>query len=209
MMRRRLLYFENIETQNGVNESDLQDAKEGTKSIFYIIGKIVDYFSYFHLFVAGAALGYIIVLQGSSDFVVWFSYYCQIAKGADIFFYLSTFGIFLYIFIFAGVLKISKWLDNVPFALFVFCLVLLGTSLFASTYSIPSSLMISDSIQDSSQAHWYRSSNAYNYIKPVLYDSLRPLTIYRMITLIITAPICAILVYQNRKEAFLKLISMV
>ncbi|EAX92930.1 hypothetical protein TVAG_335920 [Trichomonas vaginalis G3] len=206
MIRKWYLNFYRLDNIGSVPTVATEEAKTKARYLIYTIGYIVDFMSVYHMILSGMALGYAIILQSQKEISLWISYFVRLTQFADYFFYISTFLIFITTFIFAGVLHITNW-D--PFSKYVLwaCSFLLLVNMFSTTYSLPMSLMVTK--LNWTNDYWYKTTIALNTIAKELYSIYRPLSIFRMITIVATAPFVAYFTSDCRGASWDALVKLI
>lgn len=199
MIRRYFLSFDSIKTDSGVSVAALEDARNRSKGILEAIGIVIDLLTVYHMFLAGMAVCYMVVLLNPIDDDSWITYFIQISQTMDFFFYVSTFLVFASTFLCFLLVGYTNYNDFYKWILLV-CSVLLGASLFASTFSIPASMMMS---QTKGKGHsWYTSDLSLSSFVPRLRNKFQPICIFRMLMVIISSPICAYVISSVRTPVF-------
>lgn len=198
--RRRFLTSEQIDADLDANGEELEEMKNESRSFLEMAGSVIDILALFHLLISGCAIAYLAILSSTTDYERWSLYFADLSQPADFFFYIITFILFLYVFIMAVVLGQVDSRNSMAKVAFIGCAALLGLSLLLGTLSIPMSMMLKRSLDDFGD--WIRSPMAINAGKSKIYDVYKPMLVIRMITLIITGPICSFLVTQIRYETW-------
>ena len=206
MIRRWHLNTESFDDNSNVSITVLEEAKRKTKNLLNYVGVGIDFVSIYHMLLGGMALGYIIILYFAESTEELLSFFVHITRAADYFFYVSSFFIFVGMVIFAGVLHITKSGGFQEWAIGV-CAILILCELFATTYSLPMSLMVAQQVNDNGE--WYESSLAVETFGKLVADSFRPLALFRMLMILITSPINALCVSNSRYTAWKNLVDMI
>lgn len=206
MIRKWYLNFYRLDASSGsIPAVVAEDTKRKARLLITVIGYIIDLMSVYHMILCGMALAYIIILQSAKDHQIWMSYFVRLTQFADYFFYISSFLIFICVFIFAGVLHIVKW-DPLPKYVLIASAFVLLVSLFSTTYALPMSLMVTK--LNFQVNYWYKTSVAMDTIIPELYNVYRPLAIFRMVTIIVTSPFVAYFTSDCRGGAWESLLKL-
>lgn len=169
-----------------ISEPTLEERKHARDECNEIIGyyqSLIKFFGIAHLFVAGAALAYIVILCSDNDFSIWFSVFARIALPSDILFYILTFLIFISNFVFAAIfyqLKSPRFLEKVLLTISAGLLLL---SLFITTFTLPMSYMVRRSISD--YEDWYTSKLVDGGASSIFQITYKNLAIARMVLIII------------------------
>lgn len=175
-------------------------ASQECKEIIRDFGIYIDFFAVIHLFLAGCAFAYIIILTRQSNFSLWCSFFAQISLPSDIFFYIFSFLIFLANFIFAAVMYHVPTPKFIQKILLTVSTILLGLSLFLTTFSFPMSYMIKQSLKD--YGDWYTSQLAVDESKSLFFGTYKTLAIARMICILIAVLIFPFVTMNTREEIF-------
>ena len=206
MIRRWHLNTESLDDNSKVSITVLEEAKRKTKNLLNYVGIGIDFVSIFHMLLGGMALGYIIILYLAVNTEELLSFFVHITRAADYFFYVSSFFIFVGMVIFAGVLHITKTRGFEKWAISV-CAILILCELFATTYSLPMSLMVVEQVNNNGD--WYENSLAVETFGKLITNSFRPLALFRMLLILITSPINALCVSNARYTAWKNLVEMI
>lgn len=186
-----------------ITEPSIEERKHAREECNIIIGlyqTIIKIFGILHLFVAGAALGYIVVLVSDNDFSIWFSIFAKVSLPSDLFFYVITFLIFVANFTFVGILYRVPFPHTIEKAFLIISAVLLLISLFLTTFTLPMSYMIKKSIND--YGDWYSSKLVDNGASNLFYNIYKNIAIVRMILVIISGIIFPMFVSRSVWRVF-------
>lgn len=178
----RKLAFQNLH----ITEPSIEERKHARDECNEVIGfyqSLIKFFGILHLFVAGAALAYIVILCSDNDFSIWFSVFARISLPSDILFYIFTFFIFVTNFVFAAIfyqLKSPRVMEKILLTISAGLLLL---SLFITTFTLPMSYMIHQSIDDYDD--WYTSKLVDGGMTSLFQTTYKNLAIARMVLIII------------------------
>lgn len=198
--RRRLLTFEQVDSELDADSEELQEMKNESRGFLEAVGQVVDILALFHLLISGCAIAYLAIITCISDYGRWSLYFADVSQPADFFFYVITFVLFLYVFLMAAVLGQVNYRNSISQILFSGCAILLAISLLLGTISVPMSMMLKRSLTEF--GNWITSPMAIHVGESKIYSVYKPMLIIRMISLIVTGPICAYLVTQIRYETW-------
>jgi hypothetical protein len=193
--RRRKLLVDHANVDSDEEDAELLLLRDECQAIFSLFGIFFDIIAVSHLFVAGCAIGYMIILTATDDFGEWARFFCRLSQSADYFFYVLTF------FLFVGtasmtalLIQISSQISLVLVALGASAL-LEAISLTITIYCIPMSLMVHRSVDEFGE--WYLSPLAEN-ARPVLYGSYRSAIFVRLICVAIAGPVVSFFMSRIR-----------
>ncbi|OHT12221.1 hypothetical protein TRFO_18134 [Tritrichomonas foetus] len=198
----RRLAFEHLHVAEP-SEEERKRARDECKDIIEIYGKMIDIFGIVHLFIAGCALAYIVILLSTSNFALWCAFFTKISLFADIFFFVLTFLIFISNFILVAIMYQLKITNVLAKGLLTVSASLLGLSLFLTTFSFPMSYMLKQSVRD--YGEWYISKFAEDGAKSIFFGTYKNLAVARMVLLFISSLIFPYFVSSSRYITFQQL----
>ena len=196
--RRRFLTSEQVDAE--LDAEELEEMKNESRTVLETVGSVIDILALFHLLISGCAIAYMVILSITTDYAKWSLYFADISQPVDFFFYVSTFILFLYVFLMTVVVGQVDSRNSMARVVFIICTILLGLSLLLGTLSIPMSMMFKRSLDDFGD--WIRSPLAVHAGQSRIYGVYEPMLVIRMVTLIITGPLCAFLVTQIRYDTW-------
>lgn len=198
-VRRRMLDFEGALNDKYISDQKINEANDNAISILDKLYFLFDIISIFRIIVSGMAFGMILMLTSKASDVDFLTCFCQITKIADFFFYISNFIVFfidvtfLCIIFFARSASISRFL-------MMFTSVVLGISLFLSTYSLPMTMFVINI--EKNVTKWYSLPASVFYFSSRIKNIYKPLYIIRMVILVITAPVSVVAVMFTKRKVF-------
>ena len=196
--RRRFLTSEQVDAE--LDAEELEEMKNESRTVLETVGSVIDILALFHLLISGCAIAYLAILSSTTDYERWSLYFADISQPADFFFYVTTFILFLYVFLMTVVVGQVDSRNSMAKVVFIGCTALLGLSLLLGTLSIPMSMMLKRSLDDFGD--WIRSPMAIEVGQSRIYGVYKPMLIIRMATLVITGPVCSFLVAQIRYDTW-------
>ncbi|KAK8882268.1 hypothetical protein M9Y10_044910 [Tritrichomonas musculus] len=165
--------------------AERRHAREECNEIIHMFQSFISIFCIVHLFFAGAAAAYILILCVNNDFTNWFSIFCRISLISDILFYVITFLIFVANFIFVAILYQLRSPRMLQKSLLILSAGLLLLSLFLTNFSLPMSYMINRSIDD--YGDWYTSKLVDGGVSSLFQKNYKYLAVARMTLIIISS----------------------